>query len=306
MDILSIFVSQNKNKSMSTFLYSKGYKKYNKTELFQKIDAIEIFLEGKQVITKYFGTVINITPVSDRYEVFDIRSFMKQKIDYLESNFNITFYSFRMRKGIQELILLSDEVEIASINYYKAFFILNSSDKSRRLNLNLGLYQADNGTYLVSSIKNFSLTTKHLKGITDKAEVATSTIDVETFSEQIDSIRNLVGERVMLSEVKNTIVDKDQKVNHNKFDALKNVLRWNFSKSLTKEQVRLLSTPSEKLIIDSKNDFSIDAFVIFQSYMNVFRNQDSYVVKKETEKILKITQCFIREDKLSQLLDILD
>jgi len=30
------------------------------------------------------------------------------------------------------------------------------------------------------------------------------------------------------------------------------------------------------------------------------------VVKKETEKILKITQCFIREDKLSQLLDILD
>ena len=291
---------------MSTHLLSKGYKKYNKSELFEKIDAIEIFLEGSQVVTKYFGRVINTTPVSNRYEVFDIRSFMKQKIDYIESNFNITFYSFRMRSGIQELILLSDEVEIAGINYHKAFFILNSSDKSRRLNLNLGLYQADSGCYLVGSIKNFSLTTKHLKGITHKAEEATSTINVETFDEQIQNIRSLVGEMVLLSQVRNIIVDNDQKVNHKKFDAFKTVLRWDHSKSLTKQQSELLRIPSEKLVIDSKNDFMMDAFRVFLAYMNVFKNQDSYVVKKETEKILKITQCFIREDKLSQLLDMLD
>lgn len=291
---------------MSTFLYSKGYQKYNKVDLFRKIDAIEIFQEGKQVITKYFGNVINNTPVSERYEIFDIRSFMKSKIDYLESNFNITFSNLRVRGGIQELILLSDQVEIAGINYYKAFFILNSSDKSRRLSMNLGLYQADNGTYLVNTIKNFSLITKHLKGITSKAEVAAQNIDVETFDEQIQSIRSLVGERVMMSQVRNIIIDKDQKVNHNKFDALKNSLRWNHSKDFTKSQVSLLMTPSEKLNIDSLNDFSMDAFKVFQSYMNVFRNQDSYVVRKETEKILKITQCFIREDKLAQLLDLFD
>jgi hypothetical protein len=75
---------------------------------------------------------------------------------------------------------------------------------------------------------------------------------------------------------------------------------------LTKPQVGVLLTPSEKLNIDSTIDFSFDAFHIFQAYMNVFRNQDSYVVRKETEKILKITQCFIREDKLAQLLDMLD
>lgn len=290
---------------MSTFLFSRGYQNYNKADLFRKIDAIEIFQQGAQVVTKYFGNVINTTPVSNRYEIFDIRSFMKSKIDYIESNFNITFSNLRVRGGIQELILLSDEVEIAGINYYKAFFILNSSDKSRRLSMNLGLYQADNGTYLVSNIKNFSLITKHLKGITDKAEVAAQNIDVETFDEQINSIRSLVGERVMMSQVRNIIVDKDQKVNHNKFDALKNTLRWN-SKKLTKEQVAFLMTPSEKLNITPEIDFSLDAFHIFQAYMNVFRNQDSYVVRKETEKILKITQCFIREDKLSQLLDMLD
>jgi hypothetical protein len=291
---------------MSTFLFSKGYQKYNKSDLFRKIDAIEIFQQGAQVVTKYFGNVINNTPVSNRYEIFDIRSFMKSKIDYLESNFNITFSNLRVRGGIQELILLSDQVEIAGINYYKAFFILNSSDKSRRLSMNLGLYQADNGTYLVSTIKNFSLVTKHIKGITDKAEVAAQNIDVETFDEQIESIRSLVGERVMISQVRNIIVDKDQKVNHNKFDALKNVLRWNYTKGLTKEQIGVLTTPSERLTIKPEIDFSIDAFKVFQAYMNVFRNQDSYVVRRETEKILKITQCFIREDKLTQLLDLFD
>ncbi len=291
---------------MSTFLSSRGYQKYNKTDLFKKIDALEIFKEGSQVVTKYFDRVVNTTHVSDRYEVFDIRTFMKSKIELLESNFNITFYNFRMKGGIQELILLSDEVEIAGSNYYKAFFILNSSDKSRRLNMNLGLYQSDNGVYLVNSIKNFSLTTKHIKGITDKAEVASTHIDVETFDEQIQSIKSLVGERVMMSQVRNIIIDKDQKVNHNKFDALKNVIKWDHSKSLTKEQIRVLMTPSEKLNITPELDFSMDAFKVFLAYMNVFRNQDSYVVRKETEKILKITQCFIREEKLSQLLDMLD
>ena len=87
---------------------------------------------------------------------------------------------------------------------------------------------------------------------------------------------------------------------------MKNVLRWNYSKGLTKEQIGVLTTPSEKLTITPEVDFSIDAFKVFQAYMNVFRNQDSYVVRRETEKILKITQCFIREDKLSQLLDMFD
>lgn len=291
---------------MSTFLFSRGYKNYNKPDLFSKIDSIEIFQKANQVITKYFGRVINTTNVSNRYEIFDIRGFMKSKIEYLESNFNITFSNLRIRGGVQELILLSDQVEIAGITYYKAFFILNSSDKSRRLSMNLGLYQADNGTYLVNTIKNFSLVTKHIKGITDKAEVATQNLDVETFDEQINSIRSLVGERVMLSQVRNIIIDKDQKVNHNKFDALKNTLRWNYSKGLSKEQIGVLMTPSEKLDFNPTIDFSFDAFHIFRAYMNVFRNQDSYVVRKETEKILKITQCFIREDKLAQLLDMLD
>jgi hypothetical protein len=237
-------------------LINAGYKPYNLDELFTKIDAIEITRQGNQVITKYFDRVINTTEVSPIYEVFDIRAFMKAKIDQLAHNFNMCWYKFVMKRGIQELTILSDDVEINGTTYYKAFFILNSSDKSRRLNMNMGLYRGDNNSYLVSAIRNMSLSKKHLRGVTQSAEEVSQAIDVETFDEQIASIKSLVGERVLLSKVRETILDKDLKVNHMKFDALKNSLRWSKTdkmNSLSSEQIKTLMTPSEKLILDSIN-----------------------------------------------------
>lgn len=284
-----------------------GFKVYNKEELFSLINDIDISKVGSQVVTKYFNKIINTTPVSNRYEIFDIRSFLKSKILHIEDNFHISFYKFKMKRGTQELILLSDNVDINGSTYYKSFFILNSTDKSRRLNLNLGLYRTDN-TYLVSGLNNMSLCKKHLTGVTKAAEEVSDSIDGETFDEQIESIKSLVGERVMFSKLKEIIVHKDQITDHNKFDAFKNQLSyiWNSSRTsmlkLTKDQYSMLRIPSDKLIITPQNDFSIDAYLAFNCYIMIFRNQDSYVVKKETEKILKVTQCFIRNEKISQIL----
>lgn len=289
-------------------LINAGYKPYDLGELFTKIDAIEITRQGNQVVTKYFDRVINTTEVSHIYEVFDIRAFMKAKIDQLAHNFNMRWYKFVMKRGIQELTILSDDVEINGTTYYKAFFILNSSDKSRRLNMNMGLYRADNNSYLVSAIRNMSLSKKHLRGVTQSAEEVSQAIDVETFDEQIASIKSLVGERVLLSKVREIILDKDLKVNHMKFDALKNSLRWSKTDkmdSLSSDQIKTLMTPSEKLTLDHHKDFSIEAYKVFNCYIQVFSRQDSYVVKRETEKILKITQCFIRDEKISQILDFI-
>lgn len=284
-----------------------GFKPYNKSELFEKIDAIEIFKSGNQVVTKYFNRVMNTVDVSNRYEIFDIKSFLRNKIDQLEANFNITYYKFVMRRGIQELTLLSDAVEINSTKFYKSFFILNSSDKSRCLNMNLGLFREDNNSYIVSSIRNMSLYRKHLTGLTQLAEDASASIDIETFDEQINAIKSLIGERVMLSKVREIILDKDLKINHRKFDALKNQLIYSSTdkiKDLSTSQLNTLKTYSESLTLDIKNDFSIDAYKVFNCYIQVFARQDSYVVKKETEKILRITQCFIRNEKLDQILDL--
>jgi hypothetical protein len=293
---------------MSKYLSQYGFRTWNKEELFNQIDKINIFRLEDQVITKLGDAVINVTNVSKRYEVFDIRSFMKSKIEQIEANFPINFYKFRLKAGVQELTLISDEVEINKTLFYKSFYILNSSDKSRRLNMNMGLYRADNNSYVVGSIRNLTLSTKHLTGVTKKAEEISQTIDIETFDEQIEAIKSLVGQRVLLSKVREIIVDKDLQINHRKFDALKNSLRYSPSDkmdALTKDQLNTLCTTSETLVIDHKNDFSIDAYKIFNCYIQVFSRQDSYIVKKETEKILKITQCFLRDEKISSLLDLL-
>jgi hypothetical protein len=153
-----------------------------------------------------------------------------------------------------------------------------------------------------------SLSKKHLRGVTKSAEEVSQVIDIETFDEQIASIRSLVGERILLSKVREIIIDKDLKVNHMKFDALKNSLRYSNTdkmNSLSHEQIKTLMTPSEKLILDYHNDFSIEAYKVFNCYLQVFSRQDSYVVKRETEKILKITQCFIRDEKINKILDLI-
>lgn len=285
-------------------LVKNGYKPYNKEELFSKIDAIDISRIGNLVVTKYFERLINTTEVSDKYEVFDIRSFLRAKIEQLSQSFNITWYRFVMKSGIQELTLLSDSVQINDTTFYKSFYILNSSDKSRKLNMNLGLYRVDNNSYLVGTIRNMSLSKKHLRGVTKSAEEISSVIDTESFEEQVSAIKSLIGEKVLLSKVRETIIDKDLAVNHRKFDALKNMLRWSVTDkiSLSSQQIKTISTPSDKLEINYLNDFPIDAYKLFNCYIQVFSRQDSYIVKKETEKILKITQCFLRDEKINEIL----
>ena len=74
----------------------KGFKNYNKTELFNTIDKISIEKVGSQVVTKFDNRVINTSNVSNRYEIFDIVKYLKDKIELIEKNFTITKYNFRL------------------------------------------------------------------------------------------------------------------------------------------------------------------------------------------------------------------
>lgn len=285
----------------------RRYITYNKEELLNKIDNIDIQMSGdsKQVITKYQNVVKSISNVSNRYEIFDIKKYLKDKLDVIEKNFNIVKYEFIIKKGIQSLILLSDIIEIENIKFHKSFFILNSSDKSRRLSFNAGLYSQDKNLYVINSARSIGLTKKHLKGLTIASEQASIGLNDETFDNQINSIKNLVGHKVQFSKIKEVIVDNSEvKLNHLKFDSFKNsIIYYNREGriELTKDQRNLLLTPSEKLIIDSKDDFYIDAFWAFQIYLKLFFNQDSHIIRKETEKIMNITQWSIRNQQLELL-----
>lgn len=279
----------------------KFYKPYNKSEILDIFAKLQIVkTEHNMVNTIFNGRLINSTSVSDRYEVFDISSFIKDKLNLLEKNFKINEYYLSIKSGVQILELVSDLIDINNVKFKKTFYILNSSNKSRALNFNLGL-KSDN-FYVVGS--NISMYRKHLTGITNDAEHNTGDLNIESFDDQINSIKQLVGHKIKFSKLRDILMGDDlnniPKVNHRKFDAFKNSICYtDLYNSLTNDQKRLLKKESEKIIsIEQKDDFYMDAFYVFQKYLNIFNTQDPYVVKNETKRILQITQWAVRNSIL--------
>jgi hypothetical protein len=284
----------------------RNFRNYNKEEIFKTIDQISIEKnEQNQIITKFGGRVINITNVSNRYEIFDIVKYLKNKIEIIEKNFTINKYQLKITNGQQYLQLISDKVEVGGVEFHKSFYILNSTDKSRRLSFNVGLYSHSSNFYMIGA-NNVGLTKKHLTGVTQAAEDASEGLNGESFDEQIESLKSLVGHRIQLSKLRQVILgDKEDvpQINHRKFDAFKNSVRFAASDGLikiTNDQRHQLFTESEK-ITTIQHDFYIDAFWAFQVYLRLFNKQDSHIIKNETDRIMKMTQWAVRNNVLEAL-----
>ena len=280
----------------------RQFKDYNKAELLNSINQLSIERVNDQIITKYGNRVLKTANVSKRYEIFDIVSYIKDKIETIEKNFTITKYNLNISGGSQSLKLISDKITIAGVDFYKSFYIINSTDKSRRLSFHSGLHSSN--FYCVGG--NVGMSKKHLNGVTKSADTESLNLNGETFDEQIKSIESIVGHRVKLSNIRKIILGDKEKtpdINHRKFDAFKNMVRFAATDGLIKisnEERRELLTPSDSLI-GIRNDFYLDAFFVFISYMKIFNKQDSNIIKRETETIMKITQCSIRNSILESL-----
>jgi len=275
----------------------RNFRNWNKEELFNQINQISIEKVNGQVITKYGGRVVRIANVSNRYEVFDIVKYLKDKIEVIESNFKINKYLLTITKGQQYLQLISDSVNIGGIEFYKSFYILNSTDKSRRLSFNAGLHS--DKYYMIGS-NNVGMSKKHLTGVTQSAEESSKGLSGETFNEQIESLNNLVGHRVQFSKIREIILGDSEEipqVNHRKFDAFKNSIRYAHSDGI----IRLTDEQRKQLNVESENDFYVDAFWVFGVYLRLFNKQDSHIIKNETERIMNITQWAVRNNALEAL-----
>lgn len=282
---------------------------YSREDLFGKLDLLKIEKVGGTVNTLYGGRVICTTNVSDRYEIFDIVKYFKDRIIEIEACFNISQYYLSIRGGKQYLELISDDVVIGGERYLKTFHMLNSTDRTRKLSFNTGLYNIDHKYYIISGINNVSLVKSHIKGVTQAAEEASKGIGTETFDEQIAALNSLVGHRVLLSKVREVILGTEEKVPgiaHKKFDSFTKHLLSNSISGYTKEkytQHRVLRRKSEYIgaTIPKEDDFYIDAFDVVMSYLMAFKGQDSHAIKVETDRIMNITLWATRNNALELL-----
>lgn len=291
------------------FVKKEHMAQYSREDLFGKLDLLSIDKAGGTVNTIYNGRVICSTNVSERYEIFDIAKYFKEKILEIEACFNIDQCYLSIKGGKQYLELISDEVVIGGERYLKTFHMLNSTDRTRKLSFNTGLYNIDHKYYIISGINNVSLVKSHIKGVTQAAEEASKGIGTETFDEQIAALNSLVGHRVLLSKVREVILGTDEKVPgiaHKKFDAFTKHLLSNSISRYTKEkytQHRVLRRKSEYIgaTIPKEDDFYIDAFDVVMSYLMAFKGQDSHAIKVETDRIMNITLWATRNNALEML-----
>lgn len=279
---------------------------YNRETLFNVINKISIEKVNEQVLTKFDGKLIKVANVSNRYEVFDIAKYLKDKIELIEANFDIDRYKLEIVGGRQYLKLVSDKILIGGVDFYKSFYILNSSDKSRRLSFNVGLYSEESDFHIIG-VSNIGMVRKHLTGVTKSADEATENINDETFGEQIDMLNSIVGHKVAFSKLREIIIGDAPfvdvpKINHKKFDAFKNSIRHYSNLEFTTKQRELLFKESSTITeIEKNDDFYLDAFWVLREYLKIFKRQDSHIIKTETERIMKITQCSVRNSLLESL-----
>ena len=97
----------------------RKFQPYDKQKLLAQIDLISIELVQNQVITKWGSTVLSVTQVSNRYEVFDIKSYLKSKIDLIEKNF------LKIYVGFNEILFMNLDF-ILFIYIFISIFLVNT------------------------------------------------------------------------------------------------------------------------------------------------------------------------------------
>ena len=272
---------------------------YTKEELISKLEKLNIERIGNTVITKFNDKIIKTTDVSDRYEVFDIVSYIKSKLELIEKNFDIKEYDLTISGGIQDLKLYSDKIDINGITFHKSFYITNSTDKSRRLSFRVGLFSDKKNIHFVNPYEELDFSKKHYTGINNSVDEVFKNIDKEVFDEQIESLKSLVGHQIKLSNIKRVIIgDKKTNIGFKKFLSFKNaVLNYRMFELDSNQKFEM-----DRKTDDIKNDFELDAFNVLLTYLKIFSKQDSVNLKKESERILELTKFTVRKSLISQIL----
>lgn len=274
-------------------------KPYIKESLLNELNLLKIERIGDLVITKYKGDVIKTSTVSNRYEVFDIVGYIKEKLETIEKNFKIDKYSLSIKGGVQYLKLYSDKILINNIDFYKTFYITNSTDKSRRLSFKVGLYtNLKNIDYINSNELDFSK--KHLSGVNKLVEESFNKLDEQIFTEQIESLRSLDKHIIKLSNIKEVITTDNEKMGNKRFVSFKNKVLFNGLFDLTDSERKELFRNKTDILYD----FELDAFKVLLTYLSMFSYQDSVIIKKESTRILELTKFMIRKKVLSKIFDL--
>lgn len=274
-------------------------KAYNQKEIIDTLKMLDLTQKDNNIITKFDNRLIANTTVSNKYQLFDFPSFAGDIVNEIENYFTPESFIFKVTKGQQELRLIGESVLINGDEYSKMFNIFNSTDKSRALGMNAGLirFVCTNGMVIGVEDELSQLKVKHFKNsMPGKVEEFINSLnhfDINIMK-QSETLENLSGKFVSFKVlVEKLSIEKDGIVSANKAMKLRafaqKLLKSDTDRleNLAKEQIDLLNNPH--LINDFKKvDIEIPSYTALNCYTEVFRNYDSQVLSRETNRILEL------------------
>lgn len=272
---------------------------YNKENIYNILDNFTNIIDSNRVITKYNNKILSNVEISNRYFNFNFSDFVKNILNKIDNYFEPVKYTFRVTKSYQELKIYSHTVKLNDEFYFKTLSILNSTDKTYALQINIGLVHSK--TYATYSIpvpnENVSIRNKHFKASLPDV--------IDYFFDSIQNLNLVIDEQVRYAEkLSNKYISLTDFFNMYKTyndDKLysTDLLKLRALLYIMKKDTQLISEfdQSQKYLISDIQyifnnnkiiDIKISSLSLLKYYMEIFKNYNSSICVRETTKFVNI------------------
>ncbi len=262
---------------------------FNSDEIITNLDKFENKLENGFLTTTYDGRLICKVEVSKVYYNFDFTSFSKSILSEVQKYFSPDTYSLKAASGVQEIRLIGDEIYIDNEKYKKIISIVNSTDKSKALSMNVGLvkYDKKGNQDFITILTSFC--NKHYKSsLPDK--IKSFSDNLINFNMDINyhikTIEDLANKEVGIVELAKSMLYNEKgkliKTMELKLRALGKKLTYSYG---FRNQYITLSNLTETEI-DKVENFKIKSKTIYDAYMELFNDSDTSIIARESRRII--------------------
>lgn len=263
-------------------------KSFDSVKINEDLSKFENKIENGFLITSYDNREICRVEVSKIYYNFDFTNFCKSILSEITKYFTPDKYSLKVASGIQEIRLVGDELFIDNEKYQKIISIINSTDKSRALSMNVGLVKVDSNYRALSYTILTNFSNKHYKAsLPDKIKSFSDNLinfnmDIDFHVKTIEDLKN--KEVSIVNFAKSILFKEDGKVIKSvelKLRALGKKLIY----SGYRNNYSTLSNLTEQGI-NKVQDFTINSNVLYNAYVELFKDSDISIIARESRRVI--------------------
>ena len=265
-------------------------KVFDAVKVNEDLEKFSNKMEDGWLITSYDGREICRVEVSKIYYNFDFTNFSKSILSEILNYFTPEKYALKAASGVQELRLLGDELYIDNERYEKMISIVNSTDKTKALSMNVGLAKAEEGKRPTSYTILTNFSNKHYKSsLPDKIKSFSDNLinfnmDIDFHIKTIEDLKN--KDISIIDFAKSVLFDKDGKVVKSvelKLRALGKKLIHDYGFFKNYSSLNNLTADN----IDNIEDVEINAKVLYNAYVELFKDSDTSIIARESRRVIE-------------------